>query len=40
LANKGKRLNNVSKYKFNLGGEYDQPLPGLPSTASSASRFR
>jgi len=26
----GKRLNNVPKVKFNVGGEYDQPLPGMP----------
>jgi len=27
---KGKPLNNVPKFKVNLGGEYDHELPGLP----------
>jgi iron complex outermembrane receptor protein len=26
----GKPLNNVPKFKFNVGGEYDQPLGSLP----------
>jgi iron complex outermembrane receptor protein len=26
----GKPLNNVPKVKYNLGGQYDQPLPGMP----------
>jgi iron complex outermembrane receptor protein len=26
----GKPLNNVPKVKYNLGGEYNQPLPGMP----------
>jgi len=26
----GKPLNNVPKVKLNVGGEYDQPLPGMP----------
>jgi iron complex outermembrane receptor protein len=26
----GKRLNNVPKYKFNIGGQYDIDLPGMP----------
>ena len=26
----GKRLNNVPEYKFNIGGQYDFAVPGLP----------
>jgi iron complex outermembrane receptor protein len=29
----GQPLNNVPKFKYNLGGEYDQPLPDMPFSA-------
>jgi len=37
---KGKRLNNVPKYKFNVGGEYDQPLGSLPFQAFASVAYR
>jgi iron complex outermembrane recepter protein len=36
----GKPLNNVPKYKFNLGGQYDQPLPNLPFGGFVAFAYR
>ena len=29
----GQPLNNVPKFKYNLGGEYEQPLPDMPFSA-------
>ena len=29
----GQPLNNVPKFKYNLGGEYDQPVPNMPFSA-------
>jgi iron complex outermembrane receptor protein len=37
---KGKPLNNVPKYKFNIGGEYDQPLPAVPFDSFVAFAYR
>jgi iron complex outermembrane receptor protein len=37
---RGKPLNNVPKYKFNIGGEYDQPLGSLPFAAFAAVAYR
>ena len=36
----GKPLNNVPKFKFDLGGEYDQPLPGMPFGAFAGFDYR
>jgi iron complex outermembrane receptor protein len=36
----GKRLNNVPKYKFNVGGEYALALPGLPFDGFAAAAYR
>ena len=36
----GKPLDNVPKVKFNLGGEYDQPLPGMPFGAFATFAYR
>ena len=36
----GKRLNNVPKVKFNIGGEYDQPLPGMPFSGFAGFAYR
>jgi iron complex outermembrane receptor protein len=36
----GKPLNNVPKAKGNIGGEYDQPLPGLPFGAFAGFALR
>ena len=37
---RGKRLNNVPKYKLNIGGEYDQPLGSLPFAAFASVAYR
>jgi iron complex outermembrane receptor protein len=37
---RGKPLNNVPKYRFNIGGEYDQPLGSLPFAAFAAVAYR
>jgi iron complex outermembrane receptor protein len=37
---RGKPLNNVPKYKFNIGGEYDQPLGSLPFAAFASVAYR
>ena len=36
----GKPLNNVPKAKGNIGGEYDQPLPGVPFGAFAGFALR
>jgi iron complex outermembrane receptor protein len=36
----GKPLNNVPKVKFNIGGEYDQPLPGMPFSGLVSFAYR
>ena len=36
----GKRLNNTPKFKFNIGGQYDIPLPGMPFKAFVGGTFR
>jgi iron complex outermembrane receptor protein len=36
----GKRLNNVPKYKFNIGGQYDIDLPGMPFKAFVSANVR
>jgi iron complex outermembrane receptor protein len=36
---KGKRLNNVPKYKFNVGGQYDFAVPGTPVDAFVALNY-
>jgi iron complex outermembrane receptor protein len=37
---RGKPLNNVPKYKLNIGGEYDQPLGSLPFAAFASVAYR
>jgi len=37
---RGKPLNNVPKYRFNIGGESDQPLGSLPFAAFAAVAYR
>jgi len=37
---RGKPLNNVPKYKFNIGGEYDQPLGSLPFEAFASVAYQ
>ena len=36
----GKRLNNVPKFKFNIGGQYDIDLPGMPFKAFVGANVR
>jgi len=36
----GKRLNNVPKFKFNIGGQYDIDLPGMPFKAFVGANLR
>ena len=36
----GKRLNNVPKFKFNIGGQYDIALPGMPFKGFVGATYR
>jgi iron complex outermembrane receptor protein len=36
----GKRLNNVPKYKFSIGGQYDIDLPSMPFKAFVGANVR
>ena len=36
----GKRLNNVPKYKFNIGGQYDFAVPRMPFDGFAAFAYR
>jgi iron complex outermembrane receptor protein len=36
----GKRLNNVPKFKFNIGGQYDIDLPGMPFKGFVGATYR